>query len=93
MEEKIKELKSRLREVFDLGCVRSLLGWDQNTYMPPGGAEARGRQLALLSRLSHEKFTSPEIGKRAGSTIERRMCRRSSRRRWRVTGRRRTMRG
>ena len=60
MEEKIEELKNRLREVFDLGCVRSLLGWDQNTYMPPGGAKARGRQLALLSRLAHGKFTSPQ---------------------------------
>jgi carboxypeptidase Taq len=31
--------------------------------MPPGGAEARGRQLATLAKLAHEKFTSPAIGK------------------------------
>jgi carboxypeptidase Taq len=31
--------------------------------MPPGGAAARGRQLATLSRLSHEKFTDPAIGR------------------------------
>jgi carboxypeptidase Taq len=31
--------------------------------MPPGGAAARGRQLATLSKLVHEKLTSPAIGK------------------------------
>ena len=31
--------------------------------MPSGGAAARGRQMATLSRLSHEKFTDPAIGK------------------------------
>jgi carboxypeptidase Taq len=33
------------------------------TYMPSGGAEARGRQMATLQRVSHEKFISPEIGR------------------------------
>ena len=31
--------------------------------MPQGGAQARGRQTALLSRLAHERWISPEIGK------------------------------
>jgi carboxypeptidase Taq len=31
--------------------------------MPPGGAEARGRQLSLLSRTAHEKLTDPEFGR------------------------------
>src|SRR5215207_5331319 len=31
--------------------------------MPEAGAGPRGRQLALLSRLSHEKFTDPELGR------------------------------
>jgi carboxypeptidase Taq len=30
--------------------------------MPPGGAAARAEQLATLSKLSHEMFTSAEIG-------------------------------
>ena len=29
--------------------------WDQATYMPKGGAAARGRQAARLSRLAHER--------------------------------------
>jgi carboxypeptidase Taq len=39
-----------------------LLGWDQQTYMPKGGAEDRGNTISTLSRMSHEKFTSEEMG-------------------------------
>jgi carboxypeptidase Taq len=47
----------------DLRSAGAILSWDQTTYMPPGGAPARGRQLATLGRLAHEHFTDPEIGK------------------------------
>ena len=30
--------------------------------MPKGGAEARGRQMATLSKLAHQKFTDPALG-------------------------------
>ncbi len=63
MEPKLAELKQRLQEVDDLNSAASVLHWDQTTYMPPGGAEARGRQLATLGRLSHEKFTADEVGR------------------------------
>lgn len=63
METKLKQLKERLQEVNDLNMVSSLLGWDQSTYMPPGGAAARGRQMATIGRLAHEKFTDAAIGK------------------------------
>jgi carboxypeptidase Taq len=63
MEAKLKELKTRLIEANDLQSAASLLHWDQTTYMPPGGAAARGRQLATLRRLAHEKLTDPAIGK------------------------------
>ncbi len=62
VQERLAALKLRLRDVEDLGGARSVLGWDEATYMPPGGAEARGRQQALLSRLLHERFTDPAIG-------------------------------
>lgn len=57
------ELLGRLQEINDLGSVAALLNWDQTTYMPPGGAVARGRQLATLQRLAHEKFTDRAIGR------------------------------
>lgn len=63
MEKKLVELKTRLTEINDLDMAASLLGWDQSTYMPPGGGEARGRQLATLAKISQEKFIDPVIGK------------------------------
>jgi carboxypeptidase Taq len=62
MSEKLEQLKTLLAEVADLNYAAALLSWDQQTYMPPGGAEARGNQLATLSRISHDKFVSDEIG-------------------------------
>jgi carboxypeptidase Taq len=63
MDSKLAELKTRLAEIYDLNMTTSLLFWDQSTYMPPGGAPARGRQLATLSKLAQEKFIDPAIGK------------------------------
>ena len=63
MNERFVALKNRWAEIFDLGMSASLLRWDQTTYMPPGGAPARGRQLALLARLAHERLTDPEVGR------------------------------
>src|SRR5512138_3188028 len=62
-EKKLQDLKARLLEVGDLNLINALLGWDQSTYMPPGGAAARGRQAAALSKIAHEKSTGPEIGR------------------------------
>lgn len=59
----LEELKSRLRVVSDLESAASLLRWDQTTYMPSGGAEARGRQTATLSRLAHEHHTDVATGR------------------------------
>ena len=63
MDDRFHPLANRLQEIFDLGCAAAVLGWDQSTYMPEGGAPARGRQAALLARLSHEKQTDPELGR------------------------------
>jgi carboxypeptidase Taq len=62
MEAKLQELKQRLIEVNDLRASAALLYWDQSTYMPPGGAEARGRQLATLSEIAHQKLTDDRVG-------------------------------
>ncbi|MBK8900482.1 MAG: carboxypeptidase M32 [Anaerolineaceae bacterium] len=62
MEKKYQELKQRLLEINDLNSVNALLNWDQSTYMPPGGAAARGRQQATIGRIAHQKFTDPAIG-------------------------------
>jgi len=63
MKEKLAALKARLQEIDDLNHASALLGWDQATYMPPGGASARGRQMATLGRIAHERFTDAGLGK------------------------------
>ena len=59
---KLLELKTHLTEIKDIEAAASVLYWDQATYMPAGGAAARGRQLATLRQIAHEKFTDPAIG-------------------------------
>jgi carboxypeptidase Taq len=56
------ELKRRLREISDLNAAGDVLNWDQATYMPEGGAGARGRQRAMLNRLAHERAVEPVLG-------------------------------
>jgi len=61
-EEKLSQLKTIIAEVADLTYASALLGWDQQVNMPPGGAEARGNQLATLQTIAHAKLTAPEVG-------------------------------
>ncbi len=61
--EKVKQLNAHLAEIVHLRHAAAVLGWDQQVNMPPGGAAARGEQLAALSRIVHEKFVSEETGR------------------------------
>ena len=58
-----EELRSRLAEVSDLARASAILGWDQQTMMPPRGAAGRAEEMATLGRVIHERFTAPEIGR------------------------------
>lgn len=57
-----EELVARMREAELLGSCASLLSWDEQTHLPPRGAEHRANQLALLAGLTHERKTDPRIG-------------------------------
>jgi carboxypeptidase Taq len=57
------ELKTRLAELADLDNIGHLLEWDQNTMMPPRGAQSRSEALATLGRLSHEMLISDDTGR------------------------------
>lgn len=59
----IEEFKARLGEVMDVRNAIALLSWDQETYMPPKAATARGEQLSTLSALAHRLFTEPSFGR------------------------------
>eukprot|EP00171_Calliarthron_tuberculosum_P003187 IDg3187t1 len=56
-------LAALLREVSSLDAALGILGWDEQTMMPNGSSEARGRQKAAIAGVSHEKSTSAELGK------------------------------
>ena len=63
MNEKLAALKRLLGTVEDLQRASAVLGWDQQTYMPPRGAAARAEQLATLDSLAHRLFILDDIGK------------------------------
>ena len=58
----LDHLKSRMAQVSDLKAAAALLSWDQQTYMPRGGAEARAEQIATLEKLAHGRFVSEDVG-------------------------------
>lgn len=59
-------LVAELREVATLGSIGGLLGWDENVMLRPGGTDFRAIQSSMIARLSHERFTAPQIGQWLG---------------------------
>lgn len=65
-DKKLQKLKDLIYEINDINMAAAVLGWDQETYMPQGGINDRADQLSTLSKISHEKFTTKEIGELIG---------------------------
>jgi len=63
MSQTYEQLVSRLTDVKSVESAAAILNWDRETEMPPGATEARARQLASLSRIAHEMFTSEATAK------------------------------
>ncbi|HWO25691.1 MAG TPA: carboxypeptidase M32 [Kofleriaceae bacterium] len=63
MDADFEDLVARLAEIDDVQSSVALLGWDQATYMPTGGAAARGRQLATLEQIAHARQTDPALAR------------------------------
>ena len=57
----LRTLKAKLVEIHHLRDAAALLSWDQETYMPTGGGNARAEQIATLQTLAHKEFVSQEI--------------------------------
>ena len=53
--------REKIGVISDLNAASAVLDWDQQTYMPHGGAEGRATQTGTLRRLAHEHFVSPEF--------------------------------
>ncbi len=64
IQDELKAFNTQMGEVIDVHAAMSVLHWDQEVFMPPKGAGARGRQLATLAALSHRLFTAESLGER-----------------------------
>jgi len=54
-----ERLVARFSRIATIHEAAAVLGWDAAAVMPPGGAAARGDQLAVLAGLSHGLLTEP----------------------------------
>ena len=61
MASSLDTLKTKLLEIHHLKDAAALLSWDQETYMPTGGGQARADQLATLQTLAHNQFVSTDM--------------------------------
>lgn len=61
LDEELAALRAASAELYDLGHIGELLGWDQETMMPAKGVSWRGNQQATLSGVIHERLTSPRL--------------------------------
>lgn len=57
-----QKLLEKIYIIHDLDKANAVLSWDKETNMPKGGVTARIQQMTTLRRLSHEMFTSDEMG-------------------------------
>ena len=53
-------LSARFARIATIQEAAAMLGWDAAAMMPPGGAAARGDQLAVLAGLAHGLLVAPE---------------------------------
>ena len=62
MRKELSRLIELDREIVLIGHIQALLGWDQETYMPPKAVDERSEQIAFLEGIGHEKLISTELG-------------------------------
>jgi len=62
VKEAIERLREIDREIYRLSEISAALGWDQETYMPPGALNDRAEQQSIVEGMIHERITSAEVG-------------------------------
>ncbi len=58
-----RNLLGHLKESAVMASSLSLLGWDQETKMPPGGAALRAEQVAQLAELLQKRRSATKVGR------------------------------
>lgn len=61
MSKAYERLAAQFTAIAVLNEASTMLGWDEATMMPPGGAGARADQLAALAQIAHERLVSREV--------------------------------
>src|SRR3954465_1183290 len=56
------QYKQKMRMIADVRSASAVLQWDQETYLPPKGAQFRGQQISSLSEISHRLFSEESFG-------------------------------
>lgn len=56
------QLRAYAHKTGTLSSVSALLAWDQETYMPPAGVEARAEQSSMLAEMIHQRHTAAQMG-------------------------------
>ncbi|MGA1489143.1 MAG: hypothetical protein ACO4B3_09080, partial [Planctomycetota bacterium] len=63
-------LVAELRRISPIGSALALLGWDQETHMPPQGAGPRAEVLGALTEVHHERSSADALGERIAAAEE-----------------------
>lgn len=67
-----QKLLTKLDEITQLKRISAVIGYDEMVFMPKDSAASaeRGKQKAILARLSHEKSIDPEVGELVNKLLE-----------------------
>ncbi len=69
-EELFAEVCGQARNAARLASVEALLGWDEQTYLPPRGGGYRAEQAAALAEIVHRTRTDPAHGERLATLAD-----------------------
>lgn len=53
--------QNHIARINDVLCAVNLMDWDSRTMMPPGGVDARGRQVATLTALARDMAAGDDL--------------------------------
>jgi len=59
--ESLGKLQEKIKTVIQFGSAMGIVQWDMHTMIPPRGLQQRADQLAVMSKISHQLSTDPEI--------------------------------
>lgn len=61
-QELYKTYQTKMHRIADIRSANAVLQWDQETYLPTGGAHFRGQQISTLSEIAHQFFSEEALG-------------------------------